>query len=274
MNDQEYSILSRKVRVLTGLDLESYKSQQMQRRLNGYVASQAEDVASFCRVLERDPVARDKLLNFLTINVSEFFRDEDQFNRLQTIILPELAKGSGRLNIWSAGCSHGGEPYSIAIFLEELPLHPDYRILATDLDPRILARAKAGGPYSPADVRGVPKDLLARYFLPLKEGFEVQPSLRRRVEFRRHNLLADPFEKGFDLIACRNVTIYFADDAKLKLMRGFHEALRLHGMLFIGATESLLDAPDLGFERVTGSFYRKAALRSTVSARPPALVKP
>ena len=101
-----------------------------------------------------------ELQDFLTINVSSFFRDEKQFQRLQSVILPELLQNNRRLNIWSAGCSNGAEPYSIAIILTELSDRHDHRILATDIDDTILERAKSGGPYKAADVKNVPPGLL------------------------------------------------------------------------------------------------------------------
>ena len=212
-------------------------------------------------MLARDREALQRLKDFLTINVSEFFRDTDQFNVLRTQILPELLKKGTPLNIWSAGCSMGAEPYSVAITLNELDTQAQFRILGTDLDQTILARARAGGPYSEADVKNVSKHLRQKYFTTCEEGYRVLDSVKARIQFRQQNLLKDSFAKGFDLIICRNVVIYFSDEAKRTLNRGFFQSLNDNGVLFIGGTESLLDAQALGFTRMNSSFYRRTGAR-------------
>lgn len=258
LDDSEFGHLKSKILKLTGIDLGSYKSQQMRRRLDMYYShSGASNVVEFCHTLEHDSEALAKLTNFLTINVTEFFRDTALFDRLRQSILPELLAATTNLNIWSAGCSHGAEPYTIAVILESLfPFHA-HRILATDIDEQALKRAKAGGPFSTADVKGVRPDLLRRFFRFANGEYWVTDKIRQRVEFHRQNLLTDRFERGFDLIVCRNVTIYFTDEAKTNLNRRFRQALKEGGVLFIGGTEVMLDVTNLGFESLRGSFYRK-----------------
>ena len=214
MTDQEYLLLKRKLLKLTGMNLEHYKPQQMRRRLDGFIANKADNVVSYLRLIEGDEDAIEKLKKFLTINVSEFFRDAEHFNQLKSLILPDLLKKNLNLRIWSAGCSHGAEPYSLAIALDELSPGGSYRILGTDLDERILAKARAGGPYTSADLKNVPRSALLKYFTPSSEGHMVNTKLLPKITFKHHNLLTDPYERGFDVIVCRNVIIYFTDDAK------------------------------------------------------------
>jgi chemotaxis protein methyltransferase CheR len=260
VNDQEYTHLKERLLKLTGIDLDQYKSQQMRRRLEGFISRAPEtDVALFCKLLERDPVVLKKLKDFLTINVSEFFRDTAQFEALKTRILPDLLKRSPSLNIWSAGCSMGAEAYSLAILLDQISPHGAHRILGSDLDEKILVRARAGGPYSTGDVKNVPKAFLLKYFTTFEEGYRISDAIRRRVEFRQHNLLKDIFPMGFDLVVCRNVVIYFTEEAKERLYRGFWSALKPEGTFFIGGTETLLDAGKLRFNRICTSFYSKVA---------------
>ena len=260
MTDEEYGYLQEQIRKLTGIDLTDYKTDQMRRRLDGFIARiPGSGVAPYCQMLARDPEALLRLKDFLTINVSEFFRDTDQFNMLRTQILPELLKKGTPINIWSAGCSMGAEPYSVAIALNELDPKAQVRILGTDLDQTILTRARAGGPYSEADIKNVSKHLRQKYFTKGDEGYRVLDSVKARVQFRQQNLLKDTFAKGFDLIICRNVVIYFSDEAKRTLNRGFYKSLNENGVFFIGGTESLLDAHALGFARINSSFYRKVA---------------
>ncbi len=256
MDDSEFGYLKSRILKLTAIDLDSYKSQQMRRRLGMFYAhSGAANVVEFCLTLEHDRAALTRLKNFLTINVTEFFRDAALFDRLKQTILPELLAASPSLNVWSAGCSQGAEPYTIALLLES-PLHT-HRILATDIDDQALRQAKAGGPYTTADVRGVRPDILRRFFRSENGEHWVTDKIRQRVEFHRQNLLTDRFERGFDLIVCRNVTIYFTDEAKTDLNRRFFQSLKEGGVLFIGGTEVMLDVTNLGFESLKASFYRK-----------------
>jgi len=267
VNDQEYTYIKKTIKRLIGIDLDNYKTPQMQRRLGGLASSNADSIALYCKLVERDEDARTQLRNFLTINVSEFFRDAQQFDQLKKRVLPMLLEKRQQLSVWSAGCSHGGEPYSIAMLLEELAPNRKHRILATDIDQEILARAKNGGPYSPSDVSNVEPKLLLKYFNREKDGYHLIDNVKRKVEFRRHNLLADLFQKNFDLIICRNVVIYFTEEAKGKLYKGFSHALNENGILFIGATESLLDLQFLNLERMFNCFYmRRAATTAQTSS--------
>ncbi len=196
-------------------------------------------------------------MDFLTINVSNFFRDTEQFGLLKTRVLPELLQQSPRLSIWSAGCSHGAEPYSVAIILAELSPGQGHRILATDIDRIILARARAGGPYTSADVKGVSRALLLKYFVKSDAAYWITKSMRQAIEFKQHDLLNDPFEVGFDLVICRNVTIYFAEQAKRKLNQRLCDSVKRSGVLIIGGTESMPDPGDMCLERKYNCFYRK-----------------
>lgn len=269
MQDDEYKYLKGKIFSLLNIDLSGYKDHQMRRRLDGFMArSQESNVASYCKTLEVNRNLLTKLRDFLTINVSEFFRDSEQYEILRTRVLPELLKRSPRLNIWSAGCSNGSEPYSLAIILSELSPRQKHRILATDLDVGILAQARAGGPYTQADVRQTEGSLLSKYFTTAQDGYWVCNSVKQYVEFKNHNLLRDPFESGFDLVICRNVVIYFSDEAKNGLYRGFHRALKEDGVLFIGGTETMLGSNDIGFERLHNSFHCKRASQRVRSGPP------
>ena len=258
MNPEEYYFLKKKIKQLTQLELDNYSSKQMMRRLDGYIVRcRANSVAHYCQMLEKDRAEVEKLQDFLTINVSEFFRDAAHFKMLKEKILPELLKNTLQLNIWSAGCSIGAEAYSTAILLERLSPYRTHRILATDIDKNALAHAAAGGPYRPADVRNVPQDLLGKYFTQDGDHYWIKKRMCSKVVFRQHDLTRDPFEGGFDLIMCRNVVIYFTDETKKKLRKQFIEALKFNGILFIGATETMLDANETGMVRMSPCFYKK-----------------
>ena len=259
MEAQEYSYIKREVLKLTGVDLNCYKSPQVQRRLKTFLLRSGHTAwTSFFRALRDDSATLNKLKDYLTINVSAFFRDSEKFEYLRESILPELLRGRPTLRLWSAGCSHGHEPYSLAILLSEATgPYRRHQILATDIDHSALERAQAGGLYSADEVANVPPALLKRYFQAQEDGYRVVERLRRKITFRYHNLVSDPFESGFDLIVCRNVVIYFRTEVKDRLYRRFYDALRPCGVLFVGGTEFLSKASDIGFESAGISFYRR-----------------
>jgi len=266
MTDQEYLFLKKRVLNMTGIELDSYKSQQMRRRLSAFIENTpTKDIVAYCHVIERDEASLKKLCDFLTINVTEFFRDEWAFKDLQNIILPELVKNSSNLNIWSAGCSNGAEAFSIAMLLKEMPNRVNYRILGTDMDLRSLERAREGGPFKIDSLKNIPQQYVRKYFILKNNDYWVNEDVRHKIVFRQHNLLADPYDKDFDLIACRNVTIYFTNEAKDRLNQRFHNSLNPHGVLFIGATEFIADAMRLGFSKMGSCFYRKEMTAVTSS---------
>ena len=259
MEPQEYSYIKREILNLVGVDLDAYKSQQMQRRLGTYLLRSGHTTwPSFFRSIRDDTEARRKLKDYLTINVSAFFRDPEKYKYLAEKILPELLQGRPSLRVWSAGCSQGQEPYTLAMLLAGLtdPLRSHY-ILATDLDQSALERAQAGGPYTAEEVANVPPPLLARYFAPVRNGYQIKKELQRNITFRQHNLLSDSFENRFDLIVCRNVVIYFTSEIKDQLYRKFYDSLRPGGVLFVGGTEIVSKASEIGFETAGISCYRR-----------------
>jgi chemotaxis protein methyltransferase CheR len=259
MEAHHYNFIKHKVRKLMGVDLDYYKSAQMQRRLNTYLQRSGYTTwPSLFRAIQDDPVKLRKLKDYLTINVSSFFRDPKKFDTLRESVLPDLLRRHPRLRVWSAGCSRGHEPYSLAILLAEVTgFYSQHFILATDLDRSALEWARAGGPYSAGDVTNVSPLWLKRYFRVHDDGYRVIEKLRKKITFRSQNLLTDPFEGELDLIVCRNVVIYFTPEIKDQLYRRFHDALRPGGVLFVGGTEVMSKAGSQGFEMVDVSFYRR-----------------
>ena len=259
MTDQEYQFLKKKLFNMTGIDLENYKSQQMRRRLTAFIEnSSAKDVVAYCHTIEQDESGLRKLCDFLTINVTEFFRDAWAFKDLQNTILPKLTENSDHLNIWSAGCSNGAEAYTIAMLLMDGHRKVSFRILGTDMDELSLAKAREGGPYREDILKNMPKNLIAKYFMVQGCDYWVHKEVKEKAVFKKHNLLSDPFEKGFNLIVCRNVTIYFTEEAKEKLNQRFYESLRDNGVLFVGATEFMMNAVKTGYSKLGTCFYLKS----------------
>lgn len=263
MNDQEYSYLKNKIYKLTNLDINCYKSQQMRRRLDMFVAKcNYPTVLDYCKALESSPDKQREFLDFMAINVSEFFRDKTQFNILQNVVIPHLVANSRRINIWSAACSCGQEPYSLAMILEETCPDVHHRILATDIDESALKQARNGGPYTAYDIRNVEKRLSDKYLIKNESGYWVEEKIKKKVIFQHHNILNDPFEQNYDLIICRNVIIYFSEVVRDNLYLKFNNSLKGGGVLFLGGSEVVLSPGKQGFCMLHPAFYQKIAAPS------------
>ena len=152
MDDGQYEALKSRIRQLTRVDLEYYKDTQMRRRLDSYISARGQTVEAFARTLGQSPQEVAGLKDFLTINVTEFFRDPEQFDILRKKVIPDLLARKRRLVVWSGGCSKGAEAYTLSMILAEAAPAAGYSILATDIDERILATAHRGGPYTTADL--------------------------------------------------------------------------------------------------------------------------
>ena len=259
MEDRTYTLLQRKIEELLSIDLQAYKTPQMRRRLEGFIRKQVGDKEplQWIRTLDQREDVLAELRDMLTINVSEFNRDAKQWELLRSTLLPELLERSPRLRIWSAGCSAGQEPFSLAMLADELGVASQPRITATDLDRGILARARAGGPYNESDLKNLTAEQQARYFVERDDGLYVVNTIRRRPQFAELNLLSDQFEAGYHLICCRHVMIYFSQEVKARLVHKFRQALAPGGMLFVGGTEALLGEEREGLELAGGNFYRR-----------------
>jgi chemotaxis protein methyltransferase CheR len=223
------------------------------------------DFKDYCDLLT-DPVEKEergRMLAALTTNVTRFFREPHHFDHLRNTVLPPLldaAKRGGRVRIWSAACSSGQEPYSIALTI--LGLLPeagryDVKVLATDIDPNMVATGKAGQ-YSDDLLSPVPAAMRQRWFRPCPDGMEVGPELRQLVGFRELNLIGNwPMRGPFDAILCRNVVIYFAEDTQARIWSRFTPLLSPAGTLYIGHSERLSGPAAAGFETVGITTYRR-----------------
>lgn len=257
MDDKDWAGFKQRLKSKTEIDLDLYKEPQMKRRIGNLVTRAGMD--SFCEYFDKTAQNKDDFaafIEYLTINVSEFFRTPEKFGKLETDVIPDLLKRSSKLNIWSAGCSIGAEPYSLAIIMKEMTPNVKHRILASDLDIEILAKAKRGI-YNSTEIKSMQKERLAKYFDKLDgDKYAVKQEIKNCIEFKRHNLLKDKFEEGFDLILCSNVVIYFTEEAKDQLYANFFRALKPGGILFVGATEAILNFRKLGYTSFQPFFYQ------------------
>jgi len=245
------------------IDLTNYKDEQMKRRLDSWlVRVHANTWNEYLKLLSSDPTELERFRNYLTINVTEFFRDPNRWDTLRLEVLPYLLKNQmenrqvGGLKLWSAGCSIGTEAYTLAILMAEVAPLQKFSLLATDLDRGALLKARSRGPYSQDDIRNLNPAQRQKYITPAAPYF-VSENLQRNIHFEEQDLLADRFDGGFDLIICRNVVIYFTAEAKETLYAKFCAALRPGGVLFLGGTEIISGSIKYGLQNFGISFYKK-----------------
>lgn len=243
---------------VTGIDLSFYKETQLRRRLQFIMLrAGAQNVREYAELLQKDPRVLEDFRNRFAINVSEFFRNPERFEDLRERILPQLISTSGLiLKIWSAGCSVGSEPYSIAMVLEGMERKKLYHIWATDIDEDALRQAREGI-YLEAYLRSVPEQYLEEYFEKRDGRFIISPHLKKKIVFAKHDLLRDEVKESFDLIVCRNVVIYFEDEAKKIAFSKMSQALKRDGYLWIGSTERIPDPPSFNLRYILPFFYQK-----------------
>lgn len=240
-----------------GINLSAYKSNQLHRRISSLMARIGVKTADeYITLLKKDEKERQKFLDFITINVSEFFRNPEMFEELRKIINNDLLKNNRSLRVWSAACSIGAEPYSLAMILNELSPNSRNYILATDIDNTIINKAKAGE-YNESEIRNVKKDYINNHFTLKNDKYLIDNKMKSMVTFKKHDLILDRYEKDFDIIVCRNVVIYFNTDVKNAIYKKFAESLKPGGLLFVGATESIYNYREYGFEKASTFIYRK-----------------
>jgi len=258
-SEQELQVLLKYIFEHRGLDCRQYKPNYLKRRISVRMrATSTSRYLDYLQRLKRDPEEYRHLLDDLTINVTEFFRDPDVYQAIQKTVLPEIveykrAKRSNTIRIWSAGCATGEEPYSVSMLvLDYLSRLPDrdfwvVRITATDLDESSLHTARRG--YYPA-VNVLPGMQAERYFRREGEGWRVSGEVAHAVKFHRADLMNMPPLRFMDMVLCRNVLIYFEREMQKKLLELFHACLRRDGFLVLGKSEAIMGTSGTGFEPV------------------------
>ncbi|WP_411170311.1 CheR family methyltransferase [Clostridium sp. MB05] len=238
------------------INLNAYKPEQLNRRIGSLMSRiGVKSLDDYKRLLLSDDEERQRFLDFITINVTEFFRNPELFKELEKT-LKNYILTNNKLKIWSAACSIGCEPYSIAMMLNEINPVGRNNIIATDIDSTILAKAKLGE-YVQGEVKNVSEDYKRKYFKILKDKYIIDSKIKSIVTFKKHDLILGNYEKDFDLIVCRNVIIYFKNDVKKEIFKKFSNSLKSGGLLFVGATESIYNYKEYGLEKVSTFIYKK-----------------
>ncbi len=256
--EYDYEYLKKEVLKMTQIDLNAYKERQMKRRIDTLISkNNIQGYDKYVAVLKTDKERFNEFINYITINVSEFYRNPEQWKFMDEKVFPKLVERFGKnLKVWSAACSTGDEPYSLVMALSKhIPIN-QIRIYATDLDKTVMAKAKVGL-YDAKSIASVPEEFKKKYFTQVGPSFKISDEIKSRVEFHEHNLLKDKYPTDCNLILCRNVIIYFTDEAKDEVFKKFFDSLKKGGYLFIGSTEQILNYKDIGYGRENSFFYEK-----------------
>ena len=269
MSDRDFERIRSVIKDVTGINMSDSKRQLVYRRLGSRL--KATGIGSFQAYLdhirEGNPAELEQFTNAVTTNLTSFFRENHHFQFLEKTVLPEAvaraARGDKRLRIWSAGCSTGEEPYSIAITLRETLkdiAQWDAKVLCTDLDSDVIETCKAGI-YSMQRVEKIPPERLRRWFKKGRgsdeERVKVSPQLQELLTFKQLNLMHDwPMKGRFHLIFCRNVIIYFDKPTQRVLIDRYADILADGGYLILGHSESLFNVSDR-FKLIGNTIYRK-----------------
>ncbi|HJR15382.1 MAG TPA: protein-glutamate O-methyltransferase CheR [Gemmatimonadales bacterium] len=246
-DDAGFDALTRKISREAGLSLHAYKDKCLRRRIAVRMrACGVHSFAAYQAVLDGSPAEYERLKDAITINVTRFYRNADTWNVLRNGFLHEVCQGSGEVRAWSAGCSSGEEPYTLALLIADYfdrQGRPErlgmVSVDATDIDRECLQQAQAGY-YRREALADVPADLAERYFEADGDGYRVIERVRRRIVVRSLDLSRDPPpRRNYQLILCRNVVIYFGRETQERVFLAFAEALAPGGILVLGKVESL-----------------------------------
>jgi chemotaxis protein methyltransferase CheR len=253
----DYVAFCEGVRRLTAIDLLQYKRGQMERRIRSFAGRRGTpELSAYLRLLHAERGELDAFLDRVTINVSQLWRNPEQWTLLARAILPELAE-RGRVRAWSAGCSYGAEAYTLATVTRELVPSLRVEVKGTDIDRRMVERARTGW-FSEEDARTAPPALLARWFDRSDRGWRARSEIAARCSFEVGDLLRGRFgAASHDLILCRNTVIYFTEEIRDRLHERLAEALRPGGYLMVGSTERVAGAAEIGLEPAHPFIYRK-----------------
>lgn len=254
-----YEEFKKDIFALTKIDLNAYKEKQMKRRIDTLITKNSiSNYKDYVALIKKDSEKFEQFVNFLTINVSEFYRNPEQWQILDKEVFPALIQKFGKnLKIWSAACSTGDEPYSLVMALSKhIPVN-QIKIIATDIDKQVLDKARLGL-YNEKSIASVPEEFKKKYFKQIGTSYQISDEIKRQVEFKEHNLLKDPYPTGCHLIVCRNVLIYFTEEAKDEIYKKFNASLNKEGILFIGSTEQIMNYKELNYVRKQSFFFEKA----------------
>lgn len=255
----DYEAFKKKILQLTKIDLSCYKERQMKRRIDSLISkAKKKSYDEYVEALKSDKKLLEDFVAYLTINVSEFYRNPEQWKLLEDKILPYLFDKFGKkIKIWSAACSTGDEPYTLVMVLAKFVPLNQIQIIATDIDKQVLEKAQLGI-YDEKSLKGLPEEFKKKYFEKVGDkSYQICDEVKKCVKFSQHNLLKDPYPDHCDLIVCRNVMIYFTEEAKQVMYQKFNDSLKKNAILFVGSTEQIISPATYHFSAFQSFFYQK-----------------
>ncbi len=258
-NDWDYDRFNQEFFKLTGLNLESYKNKQMERRINQLIIREGfKNLYDFFENLQTDKDLLHKFYNYLTINTSVFFRDARIYKYLHEKALPDLLANNSKINIWSIGCSRGEEPYSIAIMLDDLLSLKKSSIYASDIDDKALEMARVAR-YAANQIDKIPEKLRIKAFTENSGSYYLDDKYKEVVTFHKHNFLDSIYSKmpAMHLALCRNVFIYFKMDIQEWIIDQISRLLLPGGYFIIGCAEFINKPERFNLERKMPAIYQK-----------------
>lgn len=255
-DEREFAELKAVIKRKIGFNCEDYKQPHLKRRLAVRLrATQSSSYREYALVLSKNADEERHLKETLTVNVTELFRNPETYESVYKNVLPELIKQKKDyrfIKVWSAGCSNGEEPYSIAIMLNQFLGSSIKRynisILATDIDEDSLGKAE-NGIFQSKQLEKIGKERIDRFFVKKDDNYQVTDELKKLVKVKRHDLISGPKMSGFDIIFCRNVTIYFEQKLQETLYMNFYDSLNEGGFFVMGKTETLVGPASIQFKR-------------------------
>lgn len=251
----EYKEFYKWVHLKLGINLEGYKQGQLTRRIDNLMKRlEIKSLKEFTVVMERDITYRNKFLDFITINVTEFFRNPELYKNLEKSINTNFPNKKEKLKVWSAACSLGCEPYSVAMILKENG-YSNFKIVGTDIDKNILQAAKEGI-YTKNELKSIPL-MYKKYFEEKNGQFYLSEDIKKYVTFKKSDLILDKYDNNFHIVLCRNVVIYFNNEIKKSIYEKITDSLNKGGLFFVGATESIYNFKEFGYEKESTFIYKK-----------------
>ncbi|MDE1548304.1 CheR family methyltransferase [Jeotgalibaca caeni] len=242
------------------LQLDGYKQKQLQRRITTIMKKSGSDnLTMYARTIKQDPEVKKAFLDYITINVTEFYRNDKLFAEFEQILVNDIAPKFPSLKIWSAACSTGAEAYSVAMILKKQKLENRSTIIGTDIDQTILQKAREGI-YRDGEIKNIHPTDLKQYFVEKEGQYHLTDAVKKMVTFRQHDLILDAYPKDCQVIICRNVMIYFNDEVKENIFKKVSEALVPGGIFFIGATETIYNPSQYGLRKIGSFLYEKVGI--------------
>lgn len=263
---KDYDLFKALILKKTGIDLSLYKEKQMKRRIKALAARKGfNKLTDYYRGIDKERQLHDEFLNYITINVSEFFRNPTQWDVLQREIVPlliENKKNKGNIRVWSCACSTGEEPYTLVMLFSQFPELEGMRVFATDIDEGAMEKAKAGV-YKENSLKNLTAEQKKEFFQRNGNDYKINDAVKEKVDFKKLDLLRDNFPSQCDLVVCRNVLIYFTEQAKQLIYRKLGNILTDNGVLFVGSTEQIIMPQKYNFTPMKVFFYMKSKKKNS-----------